>query len=188
MSSEFRVLSSEFSALQHNLHDSTPEQVQQALAKPTCSLSDLTALLSPAAEPFLPQMAARSRELTAMRFGRTTQIYAPLYLSSFCVNRCAYCGFASDNSIPRRILSVDEAEQEAELLRVRGFQHILLVTGEAPAKAGVDYLAEVALRLKDSFAALSIEVQPLEQDEYEKLFRAGITAVAVYQETYDRQV
>ncbi len=188
MGSEFLVAGSEFSTLQYDLQNTTANQVQQALAKPTCSLADLTALLSPAAEPFLPQMAARSRELTAMRFGRTTQIYAPLYLSSFCVNRCAYCGFAADNTIPRRILSVDEAEQEAELLQARGFQHILLVTGEAPAKAGVDYLEEVALRLKDSFAALSIEVQPLGQDEYARLFTAGITAVAVYQETYDREV
>jgi 2-iminoacetate synthase len=133
-------------------------------------------------------MAARSRELTAMRFGRTTQIYAPLYLSSFCVNRCAYCGFAADNNIPRRMLNVDEAQQEAALLRKRGFEHILLVTGEAPAKAGVDYLEEVALRLNSQFAALSIEVQPLAQKEYARLFKAGITAVAVYQETYDRSV
>jgi 2-iminoacetate synthase len=188
MSSGFQVSSSEFQQLQERLSSVTTAQVTKALTESVCSFADLVALLSPTAEPFLPEMAARSRELTAMRFGRTTQIYAPLYLSSFCVNRCAYCGFAADNTIPRRKLSVDEAEQEAEILKQRGFQHILLVTGEAPARAGVDYLEEVALRLKDKFAALSIEVQPLEQDEYEKLFRAGITAVAVYQETYDRQV
>jgi len=188
MSAGFQVSSSEFQELEEQLSSVTTAQVTKALTESVCSFADLIALLSPAAEDFLPQMAARSRELTAMRFGRTTQIYAPLYLSSFCVNRCAYCGFAADNTIPRRKLSVDEAEQEAEILRKRGFQHILLVTGEAPAKAGVDYLEEVALRLKDKFAALSIEVQPLEQNEYERLFRAGITAVAVYQETYDRQV
>ncbi len=188
MSSEFQVSGSEFQDLHEQLTWVTEAQVAAALQKSVCSLTDLVALLSPAAEPLLPQMAARSRELTAMRFGRTTQIYAPLYLSSFCVNRCAYCGFAADNKIPRRKLTVREAEQEAEILRERGFQHILLVTGEAPAKAGVDYLEEVALRLKDKFAALSIEVQPLTQNEYARLFTAGITAVAVYQETYDRQV
>ena len=178
----------DFPDLQGQIKKATKKQVATALQKPVLSPIDLAAMLSPAAEVFLPQMAARSRELTAMRFGRTTQIYAPLYLSSFCVNRCAYCGFAADNTIPRRKLTTQEAEQEAELLRQRGFQHILLVTGEAPAKAGVEYLEEVALRLKNKFAALSIEVQPLEQDEYERLFKAGITAVAVYQETYDRHV
>ena len=188
MSSQFQVSGSEFQELQERLSSVTAAQVTQALTESTCTFTDLVALLSPAAEYFLPQMAARSRELTAMRFGRTTQIYAPLYLSSFCVNRCAYCGFAADNKIPRRKLTVDEAEHEAEILGKRGFQHILLVTGEAPAKAGVDYLEEVALRLKDRFAALSIEVQPLEESDYARLFRAGITAVAVYQETYDRQV
>ena len=188
MSSEFRVLGSEFCDLHEQLIGVTEAQVAAALRKSACSLTDLMVLLSPVAEPLLPQMAARSRELTAMRFGRTTQIYAPLYLSSFCVNRCAYCGFAADNKIPRRKLTVREAEQEAEILRERGFQHILLVTGEAPAKVGVDYLEEVALRLKDKFAALSIEVQPLTQNEYVRLFTAGITAVAVYQETYDRLV
>jgi len=188
MRSEFQVSGSVFQDLQEQLSEVTKGRVREALAKPVCSFADLVALLSPVAEPFLPQMAARSRELTALRFGRTTQIYAPLYLSSFCVNRCAYCGFAADNKIPRRMLSVREAEQEAEILRERGFQHVLLVTGEAPAKAGVAYLEEVARRLKNKFAALSIEVQPLEQDEYGRLFTAGITAVAVYQETYDRQV
>ncbi len=164
------------------------DRVLAALAAERPGIADLAALLSPAAGEILDRLAARSRQLTRLRFGKTIQIYAPLYLSNYCVNRCAYCGFATDNPIPRRMLSVAEAEQEAEILRRRGFQHILLVTGEAPARAGVDYLEKVALRLRDRFAALSIEVQPLEEDEYRRLFRAGITAVAVYQETYDRAV
>ena len=148
----------------------------------------LAALLSPAAEQMLPLLAGRAQEITSQRFGKTTQIYAPLYLSNFCTNRCAYCGFSADNTIHRRKLSVEEAVAEAQLLQDRGFQHILLVTGEAPAKVGVDYLEEIALALRNRFAAVSIEVQPLEQEEYARLFKAGITAVAIYQETYDRLV
>ena len=177
-----------FSGLTDQIQAATSTDVETALDSRTCTLNDLAALLSPAAEEFLPQMAARSRELTAMRFGKTTQIFAPLYLSNFCINRCAYCGFAADNAIPRKKLTIDEAIREADILKERGFKHVLLVTGEAPAKAGVDYLEEVVLRLKDKFAALSIEVQPLEQEEYAQLFRAGVTAVAVYQETYDRKI
>ncbi len=163
-------------------------EVTAAIQKEHADINDLAVLLSPAAEQLLPEMAARSRELTARRFGQVTQLYAPLYLSNFCHNRCAYCGFAANNKIPRRVLTVAEAEEEALVLQQRGFQHVLLVTGEAPKVAGVDYLEEITLRLRDRFAALSIEVQPLETDEYARLFKAGITAVAVYQETYDREV
>jgi 2-iminoacetate synthase len=178
----------DFSSLCQRISRSSAQDVRTALAKEQADISDLAALLSPSAEDFLPQMAAKSGQITQQRFGRITQIYAPLYLSNLCTNRCAYCGFSAGNTIPRRKLTLDEAEAEAMILHERGFQHILLVTGEAQKALGVDYLEEIALRLRDRFAALSIEVQPLEQEEYERLFRAGITAVAVYQETYDRDI
>ncbi len=175
-----------FSELQLLFDGCTEKDVQRALHSEKTTLHGLAALLSPAASAMLPALARRSAEITARRFGRTIQIYAPLYLSSFCTNRCAYCGFAADNKIERRVLSMEEAEAEAEILHQRGFEHILLVSGEAPAILGVDYLEEIARRLRSRFAAISIEVQPMEKDEYARLFAAGITSVAVYQETYDR--
>ncbi len=185
MNEQFNI--ADFADLQARLAHVRQPGVLAALQRDHCSTDDLAALLSPAAEPLLPRLAARSRDITRQRFGRTTQIYAPLYLSNYCVNRCAYCGFSAGNRIHRRKLTLDEAEAEAEILRSRGFQHILLVSGEAPAVLDVDYLEAIALRLRDRFAAVSIEVQPLEEDEYARLFTAGITAVAVYQETYDRR-
>lgn len=178
----------EFSHIQQWIAQSSENDVHSALAKDRLDIIDLSALLSPHAQNYLPQMAARSSKITQQRFGRTTQIYAPLYLSNLCMNRCAYCGFSANNKIPRKILTCDEAEAEAMILRDRGFQHILLVTGESPKAAGVTYLEEISRRLRGKFAALSIEVQPLEKDEYVRLFQAGITAVAVYQETYDRDI
>ncbi len=178
----------DFPVLRRQLERCTARDVERALGRGTCSQDDLIALLSPAADPFLTRMAARSRELTRVRFGRITQLYAPLYLSNYCINRCQYCGFSADNRIPRRALSLEEAESEAEILRQRGFQHILLVSGEAPGRLGVDYLEQVARRLRDKFASLSIEVQPLGTGDYSRLFRSGITGVAIYQETYDRQL
>ncbi|NOX25099.1 MAG: 2-iminoacetate synthase ThiH [Deltaproteobacteria bacterium] len=160
--------------------------VEQALRLPSLEIRNLAALISPAAEAYLPEMARRSAAITRQRFGRKIQIYAPIYVSNYCVNRCAYCGFSTGNKIKRRLLSIDEAAAEAEILKKRGFCHILLVAGEAPEKAGVDYFAELSLRLRDRFAAISIEIQPLEEDEYARLFAAGISSVAVYQETYDR--
>jgi 2-iminoacetate synthase len=177
-----------FHQLQEQVQSAGDEDVRQSLRTSHLNTNDLAALLSPAAENYLETMAARSADITALRFGRTTQIYAPLYVSSFCTNRCSYCGFSADNKIERRMLTLDEAEAEAMILHERGFNHILLVSGEAAAKLGADYLERLALRLRDRFAAISIEVQPLTKEEYSRLFTAGITGVAIYQETYDRKI
>lgn len=176
----------QFARLQETVNSRTTDDVQRALARTSPSLEDLAALLSPAAEEFLGDLAARSAAITTQRFGRTIQIYAPLYLSSHCTNRCVYCGFSADNRIDRRVLTYEEAEAEAMILHRRGANHILLVSGEAPAAMGVAYLEEITSRLRRRFAAISIEVQPLATDDYRRLFQAGITGVAVYQETYDR--
>ncbi len=176
-----------FAQLKAKVGFCTDADAQRSLRANHLNIDDLAALLSPEADKHLEAMAERSADITAQRFGKTTQIYAPLYVSSFCTNRCSYCGFAADNKIERRILSLEEAESEAMLLQQRGFNHILLVSGEAPAKLGVEYLEKLALLLRHRFAAISIEVQPLATEEYARLFAAGITSVAIYQETYDRK-
>jgi len=161
---------------------------RRALAMRPFDLGGLGTLLSPAGGEILPELAARSRELTLQRFGRTIQMYAPLYLANYCVNRCAYCGFSAENRIERRRLSVSEVEAEAGVLASQGFDHILLVAGEAPRRYGMGELLAVAAVLKGRFASVAIEVQPLTAAEYRQLFEAGVTAVTVYQETYDRLV
>ncbi len=171
--------------LQHSLMSRTEDDVVAALKATTLDIRHLSALLSPAADAFLPQLASLSKHFTLERFGKTTQLYGPIYLSNYCTNKCAYCGFSAKNKISRRCLTLDEAEIEADILLKRGFNHILLVSGEADKVLGVDYLEAIALRLRNKFAAISIEVQPLSTEEYRRLFKAGITAVAVYQETYD---
>ena len=172
--------------LQERLAACTPTHVERALSSGRSTLDDLCALLSPAADAYLPQLARLSKTITLQRFGRTTQLYAPIYLSNYCTNRCAYCGFSAGNRIHRRCLTFAEALQEAEILHKRGFNHILLVCGEADKAVDTEYLEALALLLRDRFAAISIEVQPLSCPEYRRLFDAGISAVAVYQETYDR--
>ncbi len=177
----------DFTILKKQISHCTVDDVKTALQASHLRIKDLAALLSPVADRFLPAMAQLSAAITSRRFGKTIQLYAPLYLSSFCTNRCVYCGFSVDNKIERRVLTHAEVVQEAEILHRRGFGHILLVSGEAPARVGVNYFENIALRLRDKFASVSIEVQPLATEEYARLFAAGITSVAVYQETYDRQ-
>jgi len=180
--------SPDFKQLQQQIQRSTASDVERALNAKRLSLDDLAALISPAAKPYLQQMAVRSSEITLARFGKTTQLYAPIYLSNYCTNRCVYCGFSADNRIKRKCLTIDEAESEAMILHKRGFQHILLVSGEAENAVDVEYMEAIALRLREKFAAVSIEIQPMSTEHYHRLFLAGITAVAVYQETYDRDM
>ena len=177
-----------FPELSRCLQACTAADVKRALAAEQCDIEDLCALISPAADPFLPQLAARSKAITLERFGRTTQLYAPIYLSNFCTNRCLYCGFSANNQLARRCLSIEEAVAEGDILLERGFHHILLVSGEADKILGVDYLEEVTVALRGKFASISIEVQPLTTEGYRRLFLAGVTGVAVYQETYDREL
>jgi len=166
----------------------TSGDVETALAsRPgSYSSSKLLALVSPAAEDYLEQMAGSSRRLTLQRFGRTIRLYAPLYLSSHCVNRCQYCGFNRDNAFDRVRLSIDEALAEAELIAREGFRDILLVTSEDKEFITVPYLAELAKALRGKFSFISAEIYQMTAADYRKLFDAGIEGITLYQETYDR--
>lgn len=166
------------------IYAKTAADVERALATPRRTLDDFQALISPAAAPYLEQMAQLSQYLTRQRFGRTMQLFAPLYLSNECQNICTYCGFSMDNKLRRRTLSSVEILQEAAVLKDWGYEHVLLVTGEANQTVGVEYLRNALRTLRPHFAHLAMEVQPLAQTDYEQLIPEGLNTVLVYQETY----
>jgi 2-iminoacetate synthase len=145
---------------------------------------DFLALVSEKAAAYLPQMLQISYSLTRKRFGNTLQMYIPMYLSNECQNICTYCGFRYDNQLPRIRLNDKQILREIEAIKSMGFEHILLVTGEANKTVGIEYLEHAVLLVKPYFQNISIEVQPLETQEYERLIRAGVYSVLVYQETY----
>lgn len=170
-----------------DIFSKTQADVRRALQHDKRNLEDFKALISPAARPFLEEMAHESKRLTKKRFGNVIQMYAPMYLSNECQNICTYCGFSMTNKIPRKTLTDAEIHREAEFLKSKGYDHILLVTGEANKKVGVDYMSNAVRILKDYFSNISIEIQPLDQDEYEQLIKDGLYATLVYQETYHRE-
>ncbi len=174
--------------LEQTIHSATSNDVERILKRRSCTAKELPVLLSTAAEKYLPQMAEIASNLTLQRFGKTIQLYTPLYISNYCSNNCVYCGFAAKNKITRKCLTPEEIEQEALILHNRGFQHLLLVTGEAEKKVSAQDLADITDNLKEQFASVSIEVQPFETEDYQLLFEAGVTSVAVYQETYQRKL
>ncbi|EJC1078288.1 2-iminoacetate synthase ThiH [Vibrio parahaemolyticus] len=167
-----------------SIYAKTEQDVERALAKPKRDLEDFKALISPAAEPYLEQMAKLSYSLTRKRFGNTMSLYIPLYLSNLCANACTYCGFSMENRIKRRTLNRDEVEAEIDAIKRMKFDSVLLVTGEHETKVGMKYFREMVPIIKQRFNYLAMEVQPLNQDEYAELKTLGLDAVMVYQETY----
>lgn len=178
----------EWDAVKSSISTKTEEDVRIALRKNRLDIEDFKALISPVAAPYLEQMAAKSRQLTQQRFGKTMQFYIPLYLTNACTNHCVYCGFNHENKIKRIILTDEEILNEVKAIKELGnFEHILLVTGESPRHAGVEYLENAIKLIKPYFSSISIEVQPMEQEEYERLIAAGLNSVYIYQETYHKE-
>jgi 2-iminoacetate synthase len=169
------------------INNATENEVLAALNSEKLNENDLMALLSPAAALHLEQMAAKSKEITQRRFGKTIQLYIPLYLSNYCTNNCVYCGFNTTNKIKRIKLNDDEILQELTVIKKMGYEHILLVTGEAESKAGMDYLLNAIKIIKPHFASISAEIQPLEMEDYKKLIAYGLNTVYIYQETYSKK-
>jgi 2-iminoacetate synthase len=185
-----KALDTDTELWREKLNDISVEDVERALAEPLGSYSfeKMLALVSPTAEKYLEQMAQLSHQLTIQRFGRTIRLYAPLYLSNYCVNNCRYCGFNQENAFERTRLTIEQAVKEADIIASEGFRDILLVSSEDRQFINIDYLTELAGKLRDKFSSVSIEIYQLSSDEYKQLFDAGIEGVTLYQETYDRRI
>lgn len=161
-------------------------QVKQALGKARLTLQDFQALISPAAEPLLSELAVEAQQRTRQRFGRTQQLFAPLYLSNLCANECSYCGFSMSQKVKRRVLTAEEIEKECLALRQSGIDQVLIVTGEHERKVGMPYFRQMLPLIRRHFSSLMLEVQPLSEAHYLELRQLGVDAVMVYQETYQQ--
>lgn len=171
--------------LQRSASATVPE-ARSLLSRSELSLADFATLISPAGAELLEPLCARSQQITRQRFGKVLRLFAPLYLSNECINNCKYCGFSRDNAILRVTLSVDEVVREARALADQGFRNILLVAGEHPKFVSNGYMAECIRALRSVVPSVSLEVGPMETEEYAPMVAAGSDGLVVYQETYDR--
>jgi len=163
----------------------TPADVLRALRRDTCSVEDFKALLSPAAEPFLEQMAERARLETQKHFGNTVYLFTPLYIANYCENYCVYCGFNCYNDIRRMKLSMEQIEHEMKVISESGMEEILILTGESRTQSPVEYIGEACRLARKYFRLVGIEIYPVNTDEYRYLHECGVDYVTVFQETYD---
>lgn len=163
----------------------TAQDVQRALRQERLSIDDFGALLSPAALPFLEQMAQKAQVETRKHFGTSVCLFTPLYIANYCENHCVYCGFNCHNHIQRAKLTMEEVEQELQAIATTGLQEILLLTGESRAASSVAYIGEAVKLAAKYFRNVGIEIYPLNSDEYRYLHQCGADFVSVYQETYN---
>lgn len=163
----------------------TEEDVRRALDSDRCSIEDFKALLSPAAAPFLEQMAAKAKIETGKHFGNTVYIFTPLYIANYCENYCIYCGFNCYNDIKRKKLSMDEIRQEMKVIADSGIEEILMLTGESRGMSDVKYIGEACKLASEYFKNVGLEIYPVNSDEYRYLHECGADYITVFQETYD---
>ena len=163
----------------------TAADVKAALEHDTCTIEDFKALLSPAAELFLEQMAQRARLETSKHFGNTVYLFTPLYIANYCENYCVYCGFNCYNHIKRMKLSMEQIEKEMKVIADSGMEEILILTGESRGRSNVEYIGEACKLARKYFRMVGLEIYPVNTDEYKYLHECGADYVTVFQETYD---
>lgn len=163
----------------------TAIDVRRALSSDRCSIEDFKALLSPAAEPFLEEMAQKAKIETSKHFGNTVYLFTPLYIANYCENYCIYCGFNCYNDIVRKKLDYDEIEHEMKVIADSGIEEILMLTGESRSMSDVKYIGEACKLASKYFRNVGLEIYPVNTDEYKYLHECGADYVTVFQETYN---
>ncbi|MFA6566957.1 MAG: 2-iminoacetate synthase ThiH [Victivallales bacterium] len=172
----------------NRLETVSADDVRISLGNDRISSADFMNLISPAALPFLPQMREKAAILKKMCFGKTVRLYMPLYVSSYCINNCLYCGFRTASHSERRRLSQHEVLKDAKVIKSHGIDSLLLVTGEDPEFISVEFLSRTVRELKKTFSYVSLEIYPMDVEGYRELFNAGAHGLTIYQETYNRKL
>lgn len=165
----------------------TAKDVVAALEHESCSLEDVKALLSPAAEAYLEQMAHKARRETSKHFGNTVYLFTPLYIANYCENYCVYCGFNCYNHINRMKLTMEQIDHEMKIIAESGMEEILILTGESREQSDVNYIGEACKLARKYFRMVGLEIYPVNTEEYRYLHECGADYVTVFQETYDQE-
>lgn len=161
---------------------------QFILADLTVDEAEFLASLSLEAENNLEAMAIRAQDITLRNFGRTMQLYTPIYLSNYCENQCLYCGFNAANKIERKKLTLDEVKREAEFIAASGLKHVLILTGDSRSSSPLSYIKECVKVIKNYFSSISVEIYALSEEEYSELINAGVDGLTIYQEVYAEDI
>jgi len=164
------------------------KMIKDSLQKENLDDMDFLNILSPKALNYIEEIALKAHEISVKHFGKAILLYAPLYVSNFCINNCVYCSFSTANKINREVLSLEEIEKNCKIISSYGIRHILLVTGESSVKTPLSYLKKCIEILKNYFEGIDIEIYPLDESGYKALADCGTDGLTIYQETYDENL
>ncbi|OGN57496.1 MAG: [FeFe] hydrogenase H-cluster radical SAM maturase HydG [Chlamydiae bacterium RIFCSPHIGHO2_02_FULL_49_29] len=174
-----------------------PERIREILVKARekegLSLEETAALLNTDNPDLLQEMFHVSGRIKDEIYGERLVLFAPLYLSSYCTNDCAYCGFHRRNPAPRKRLSCEEIREETKVLIEMGHKRLLLECGEHPRFSPIDYVVEAIETIyavksgKGEIRRLNVNIAAASVEDYKKLKKAGIGTYQLFQETYHRQ-
>lgn len=188
MSEEINIMDEVLSLYdKYDFNAFTDKDVKNALSKDRIDYYDYAALLSPAALPFLEEMAVKARQCTRRQFGNTIAMFTPIYIANYCENQCIYCGFNCKNKIHRAKLNMDEIEKEYQAIASTGLKEILILTGESRSMSDVEYIGDAVALAKKYFSLIGLEIYPVEVEEYKYLHERGADFVTVFQETYNTE-
>lgn len=173
---------------EHKFEDVTESDIIRILQKDHLSEQDFLSLLAPAAGRCLEPIAQKANQITVQNFGRTILLFTPLYVSDYCVNSCVYCSFSVEHTFPRRKLALREVEREGSAIAATGVKHILLLTGESPQQSGHAYLKDCLQQLTKHASSISLEVQPMDRQQYADLIDYGADGLTIFQEVYNEKI
>lgn len=170
---------------QYDYNMYTEQDVIRALQSTTCTPQDFAALLSPAANNYIEEMAQKAKLEKEKHFGNSIYMFTPLYIANYCENHCIYCGFNCHNKINRAKLNAEEIEQEMQTIAQSGLQEILILTGESKKMSDATYIGEACKIARKYFKVIGLEVYPMNSEDYAYLHACGADYVTVFQETYN---
>ncbi len=172
--------------------DRVEEIIEKAKKLNGLNLEEVGVLVNTNDEKLVREMQQAAHEVKMAIYGSRLVLFAPLYVSSFCVNDCEYCGFHRRNQALRKKLSLDEVQEQVEILEDMGHKRLLLEFGEDPKENPIDYVVDVIKTIyatrkgRGSIRRVNVNIAATTVENYKKLKAAGIGTYQLFQETYHR--
>lgn len=194
MSMDMKINAEEMERMQEESKGTSPERLDEILdrAESLAGLSpaDVAALLTMDSPGHLARLYRIAGRIKEEIYGERVVMFAPLYVSDYCVNKCKYCGYRCDNQFNRRRLSMDEIRAEAEILERMGHKRLALEAGEDPVNCSIDYILDAigtiyAMKADNGeIRRVNVNIAASTEENYRKLHDVGIGTYILFQETY----
>ncbi|GAA0106958.1 MULTISPECIES: [FeFe] hydrogenase H-cluster radical SAM maturase HydG [Clostridium] len=164
--------------------------LEKAKKRDGLSYEDIAVLLQVEDKEDLKEIYKLAGEIKDSIYGKRVVIFAPLYVSDYCVNNCVYCGYKRSNSFGRRKLSMPEVAEEVRILEKMGHKRLALELGEDPVNAPIDYVLECLDTIyktqndNGEIRRVNVNIAATTVEEYKRLKEAKIGTYILFQETY----